>query len=271
MVLQRKRVANAVRVKELIDAAFAARYEDLTGMLKLSSEAVALAEEKSHELPEDLIVAAWTQYGNALRIAGRYKESERALERAASRPTSDLPTRVHLLEITASLHRDTKRFESAADVLTIAIEVHKTIGDSLAEARTYNLLGLVCFDWGERQRALNAYRSALGLLGHGTPIELLATTGHNFVETLIADGRFTAAASALAILEPYFRRFPPGRLTAKTEWLHARLCRELQQFSAARLAYERAYDILCTEPHSHDFAELVKEMAKLPSTSDPPL
>lgn len=89
MVLQRKRVANAERVKELIDSAFAARYQDLTVMLKLSSAAVALAEEKSHELPPDLMVAAWTQYGNALRIAGRYPEAERVLKRATALP---LPT-----------------------------------------------------------------------------------------------------------------------------------------------------------------------------------
>src|SRR3954447_20462556 len=102
MDLRRKRVASAERVRELVDAAFAARYQDLAAMLKFSSRAVALAEEKIDELPSDLVVAAWTQYGNALRIVGSYPEAERALDRAAALPTSDPRTRIHLLEVTAS-------------------------------------------------------------------------------------------------------------------------------------------------------------------------
>ena len=271
MDLRRKRVASAERVKELVDAAFAARYQDLAAMLKLSSRAVALAEEKSDELPSDLVVAAWTQYGNALRIVGSYPEAERALGRAAALPTSDPQTRIHLLEVTASLHRNTGRFESAAHCLTVAIDAYRAIGDSHGEARTYNLLGLVCFDAGDRQRALRAYQTALDLLGPDTPIDVVATTGHNLVETLIADGRLAAATSALALLEPFFRRFPPGSLTAKTEWLRARLCRGLHQLTAARLAYERAYALLSTEPRSPDLAELKKEMAELPAPYHLPL
>src|ERR1043165_6327864 len=99
---RRRRLASAERVRELLDLAFASRFHDQATMLKLASTAVALAEEKSHVLPPDLLVAAWTLYGNALRIAGRYQEAERALERAAKLPASDPPTRTNLLEIRAS-------------------------------------------------------------------------------------------------------------------------------------------------------------------------
>jgi tetratricopeptide (TPR) repeat protein len=269
MVLQHKRVANAVRVREMVDAAFAARYQDLEAMLTISSRAVALAEEKIHELPTDLVVAAWTQYGNALRIAGDFEKAEKALGRASALPVSDLPTKIHLLEVTASLHRNTDRFESAVHFLTVAAEAYRSIGDSLGEARTYNLLGLVCFDWKDWQRALSAYQTALNLLGPDSPIDVVATTGHNLVETLIADRRLGAAAAALAILEPFFRRFPPGSLTAKTEWLRARLCRGLGQLSAARLAYDRAYALLSTEPRSPDLTELIREMAEFANLPQP--
>jgi hypothetical protein len=68
MDLRRKGVANAERVRELVDSAFATRYHDLEATLKAASMAVVLAEEKRDELPTDLVVAAWTEYGNALRI-----------------------------------------------------------------------------------------------------------------------------------------------------------------------------------------------------------
>lgn len=263
MDLQRKRVASAERVRELVDAAFATRYQDLTAMLKASSQAVALAEEKSHELPPDLVVAAWTQYGNAFRIAGRYQEAERVLERAATLPASDLPTRVHLLEITANLHRNTGRFESAISILTSAIDAQKAGGDRDSLARTYNLLGITYFDQGDRQRALRAYQTALDLFGPDAPIDVVAMTGHNLVQALIADGRLAAATSALALLEPLYRRTTSARLAAKAEWVRARLCRELKQMPAAQLAYERAYALLSTDPRSPDLAALVKEMAEL--------
>ncbi|HWM95206.1 MAG TPA: tetratricopeptide repeat protein [Thermoanaerobaculia bacterium] len=250
MELRRSRLASAERVRELVDAAFASRYHDIEAMLKLSSAAVALAEEKSHEIPVDLLVVAWTQYGNALRIAGRHQEAEKALDRAAALPASDPPTKIHLLEIRAAVHRNTGRFESAAEFLTAAIDAHKSIGDSNAEARTWNLLGIVCLDAGDLPRALRAFRTALDLFGPDAPLDVVTSTGHNLVKALIEAGRLGAAASALALLEPLYRRLTSARLAAKAEWMRARLCRELKQFPAAQFAYERAHALLITEPRS---------------------
>ncbi len=270
---RRNRLANAEKVRELLDSAFASRYHDLATTLKLSSIAVALAEEGEHELPTDLRVAAWTQYGNALRIAGRHREAERALERAAALPNSDPSTRANLLEIKASLHRNTGKLESAAQLLAMAIDEHKSVSDSLGQARAWNLLGVVYLDLRERSRALRAFRTALDLLGPDAPIDALAMTGHNLLETLIADGRLSAAESALALLEPFYRRITSARLSAKAEWLRARLHRELRQFPAAQIAFERAYALLITEPRSPELPTLLKEMAELEaamSSSQPP-
>lgn len=276
MERHRKGVANAERVRELVASAFATRYHDLEGTLKTASMAVVLAEEKRCELPTDLIVAAWTEYGNALRIAGRYEESERALERAAAEPATNLHTKTHLLEVTATLHRVTGRLESAAHLLLSAIEAQRADGNSDGEARHYNHLGIVYLDSGDRPRALRAFRTALDLLGTGAPIDVLVMTGHNLLETLIADGRLSAASSALTLLEPFYRRLTSTRLAAKAEWLSARLCRELQQFPAAQLAFERAHALLITEPRSPELPTLLREMAELeaamsssPASSEP--
>lgn len=262
MDLQRKRVANAERVRELVDSAFATRYHDLEGTLKTASMAVLLAEESRSDLPTDLIVAAWTEYGNALRLTGRYEESERALERAAAEPASDLPTRIHLFEVTASLYRLTGKFERAIQILFSAIEAEKSIGNTDGEARHYNHLGIVYLDMDDRPQALRAFQTALDLYGPCAPLDVVTSTGHNLVKTLIADGRLAAAAAGLALLEPLYRRLTSARLSAKVEWMRARLCSELKQFPAAKLAYERAYAILITEPRSPELPNLIKEMAE---------
>jgi len=260
---RRRRLASAERVRELLDSAFASRYHDHASMLTLSSTAVALAEEKSHELPPDLVVAAWTVHGNALRIAGRYQEAERALERAAALPASDSSARTNLLEVRASLYRNTGRFEGAAQFLTAAIDAYRSAGDDEAEARTWNLLGITYLDWGDRPRALRAYQASLDLLGSDASVEAVAMTGHNLLEALIAEGRLSAAMSALALLEPFYRRITSDRLSAKVEWMRARLCLALQHLPAAEIAFERAYALLSTEPRSPELPLLTKEMAEL--------
>lgn len=263
MESRRNRLASAERVKELLDAAFASRYHDLETTLRLSSEAVALAEEKRHELPPDLIAAAWTQFGNALRIAGRSEDSEKALDKAAAEPISDPSTRAHVLEIRASLYRDTGKFESAVELLNAAIAEHRSIGDSLGEARALNLLGIVYSDSKDQTSSLRAFKAALDLLGPDAPVDALAMTGHNLLEALIHDGRLSAAAAALALLDPFYRRITSNRLAAKAEWARARLCRESNHLHAAQLAYERAYELLSKEPRSPELATLVNEMAEL--------
>ena len=228
MPLRRKRLTPAERVRKLVDAACESRNRDPATMLRLSGAAVALAEEKIAELPGDLVVAAWTHYGNAHRIAGRYEVAEQALHRAAELTTSATATKVTLLEVTANLHRNTGRYESAVRLLTSAIDEQKSLGDSNGEARSLNLLGLTYLDSGEPQRALCAFQSALGLLGAGAPPDVMASTGHSLLKALIQAGRLSAAAAALEILEPYYRRLTSARLAARCEWVRARLWRKLQ-------------------------------------------
>jgi tetratricopeptide (TPR) repeat protein len=259
----RKRVASADAVKELVDSAFATRYHDLEATLKAASAAVVLAEEKFAELPPDLVVAAWTEFGNSLRIAGRYEDAERALERASALPASNPPTKTHLLEVKASLYRHTRRFEEAVRLLSLAIEEEKAVGDSDAEARHYNHLGIVSLDSGDPEKALVAFQTALDLFGPDAPPDVVASTGHNLLETLVSVGRLSAASAVLVILEPFYRRLTSSRLLAKAEWMRARLCRELHQLPAARLAYERAYALLSTERRAPELAELAKEMAEI--------
>lgn len=269
MVLRHRRVATSERVRQLIDSAFATRYHEVDKMLELSSTAVALAEERHGELSDDLMASAWTQYGNALRIAGRYPEAERALDRAATFPASDLSTKIHLFEVTSSLYRSTGRLDSATRLLRSAIEAYRSSGDTAGEARTQNLLGIVYLDKGELRKALRAYQAALDLLEPNSPLEFFASTSHNLLEGLIADGRLGAAASVITLLEPLQGQLTSARLSAKAMWMRARLCRELKHFDAARIAYQRAFDLLSTEPRSPELAELAQEMADLLPIIDP--
>lgn len=263
MASQTPRVAIADSVRELIDLAFATRYHDLEATLKAASQAVVLAEENRHVLSSDLNVAAWTEYGNALRIAGRYADAEKALLQAESLPLSDVRTRIHLLEVRASLERQQFRFQCAESYLATALAEQQALRDPDGEARLRNLLGIIYTDWGKLPRAILSFQDAMALFSPTTPLDVAVSTGHNLFEALIAANRLEDASATLLMLEPYYRQLNSPRITAKSEWMRARLCRALDQIPAARLAYESAYKLLSTEPRSPELVELAAEMADL--------
>jgi tetratricopeptide (TPR) repeat protein len=257
--------AAAVEIKNLVATSFAARYDDLAATLEASRSAVVLAEENLAEVPADLVAAAWTQYGNALRLTGRFAEAGEALARAGERCLSDqpTPTSAHLRSVQASLHLNTGRFASAADCLLAAITDLQALGDPIGEARLHILLGVVYKDWGKFPEAFHSFQNAMALVGPATPLDIVVAASHNLFAALIESGRLEDAAAALAVLEPHYRRLTSPRILAKTEWMRARLCRAMRQLPAARLAYERAYDLLIAEPKAPDLIELTNEMAGL--------
>src|SRR5262245_44081107 len=148
-------VASAHKIEELIASSFASRYDDLVATLADASRAMALIEEApDHHLPADLVVRGWSQYGNALRLAGRYDGAETALEQAGALARSVHPaTTGELLSVKASLHRNTGRCESAASCLAQALDAQTPLGDSAGEARLLNNLGIVYLDWGKHSKA----------------------------------------------------------------------------------------------------------------------
>lgn len=260
---------DAQSVGELVRLAFNSRYDNLANLLSVSSAAVAAVEEK--RLPPDLVVAAWTQHGNALRITGQYEEAEQALERAGELALlAGKQVQIDLLEVVASLHRNTGRFESAVRLLAAALVLQSPWACSPLAARAHNLMGIVFLDAGGRARALQLFKTALDLAGPETPVDVVASTGHNLVEALLAEGRLAEASAALLSLEALYRRFRSARLEAKAEWLRARLCRAVHQPAAAALAYQRAHERLSTEPRSPELLDLEAEMADLIGPTGPP-
>jgi tetratricopeptide (TPR) repeat protein len=258
------RSEDAQSVRELVESAFNSRYGNLTKLLSVSSAAVAAVEEKRNVMPPDLVVAAWTQRSNALRIAGQYEEAEQALEPALELlPLAEQARRIECLEVQASLHRNTGRLESAARLLCAVLEAQSPWSRSPGAVRASNLLGIVMLDAGARARALQWFRTALDLAVFGTPADLVASAGHNLAETLLAEGRFEEASAALVSLEPLYKQLESARVEAKAEWLRARLCRAVDELAAARLAYERAHAHLSLEPRSPELLDLEAEMTGL--------
>jgi tetratricopeptide (TPR) repeat protein len=255
-----KKPCGILRIKDLVESSFQARFEDGRG-LQEASTAVLLAE-KDPSIPGDLKAAAWTQYGNALRFSGKLRQAESALKKASSFLTSesDPRTRANLLEITASLHRVRERFAESEACLTEAIEIHKGLGDSQAEARDLILLGIGAYDAIHFSRALDSYQRALSLLNQESNAVLYISACHGLIDTLWAAGRPQAAASAFDLAEPVFREVTEGHLFGKITWLKARILLAIGETAKAVESFAAAQPHL-TELSESDLEEFEAEMA----------
>jgi tetratricopeptide (TPR) repeat protein len=231
--------------------------------MQAASAAVLLAEQNP-AIPADLCVAAWTQFGNALRFAGRSRQAEAALKKAFSylTPESDLRTRANLLEICASLYRVQGRFEESEEYLVQAIEIHKQLGDSQAEARDLILIGISCYDASLFARAASTYQRALNLLDEQSDSLLYVSACHGLIDTLWAGGRSQAAATAMTIAEPVFETVTEGHLVGKITWLKARIYLAIGDEARAAEAYLEAKQLL-TDLADADLTVLDSEMAAM--------
>jgi tetratricopeptide (TPR) repeat protein len=255
-----KRPHGALQIKDLVESSFQSRFEDGRG-LKAASAAVLLAQ-KDPTIPADLRAAAWTQFGNALRFSGKLRQAETALAKALGflTPESDPRTRANLLEITASLHRARRRFVESEACLTEAIEIHRSLGDSQAEARDLVLLGINECDASLFCRALGSYQRALRLLDEESDPLLYVSACHGLIDTLWISGRPQAAAAAFDVAEPVFRRVSENHLIGKLTWLKARILVALGEKERAAEAFAKAESYL-TELSDSDLEVFEAEKA----------
>jgi tetratricopeptide (TPR) repeat protein len=231
--------------------------------MQAASAAVLLAEQNP-ALPGDLRAAAWTQFGNALRFSGRFRQAEAALAQASSflTPESDPRTRANLLEIWASLHRVRRCFSESEECLIKAVAIHRTLGDRQAEARDLVLLGLSYYDSSLYDRSAIAYQEALNLLDESSDMHLYVSACHGLIATLWAAGRLQAAADAFTLAEPVFAVVTEGHLIGKIMWMKARISLSLGAKDAAAEALSTARSYL-HELSDADLEMLESEIAAL--------
>ncbi len=228
--------------------------------MQTASAAVLLAEKPG--TPGDLRAAAWTQYGNALRFSGKFREAEAALEKAFRllTPESDLKTRTNLLEITASLHRECGRLAEAEKCLAEAIEIQQRLGIREEEACDLVLCGICCKDAKHFARALSCHERALQLLDEDSNPILYVSACHGLIDTLTAAGRAEAAAKAFALVQPIYRSVSDVQLVGRIAWQRGRICLALGDKAEAVKAYSEAKSLL-TELSEEEREEFEGEMA----------
>lgn len=166
-------------------------------------------------------------------------------------------------ELTASLRKDQRRFQEAERLLKRAALLFGLIRAEEDAARALIILGDTYSAAGSPEKAIDATRSALALLGPGADVRLLVAGHYNLALQLVEAGRFAEASELLETDADLFARVPESWLQLRLVWLQADIAAGRGDLAAAERAYLEARDGFVAQGIGYDAAIVSLDLAVL--------
>jgi tetratricopeptide (TPR) repeat protein len=249
LVEEDERFASPRLVHRLIERSHADRYSDPDVMLHWASVARSIATRCSPETlgsaakVADLRARAWSQYGNALRVAGQLREAAEAMITAQGyleEGTRDPSLHARLAEQVASLHTYQRRFDAAIDSLEEAAEVYRQLGESHALARTLVQQAIASLYAGNPESAVELLNRAIPLIDHEEDPHLLLAACHNLVHSYMELNRPDQALSLYSETRDLYREFSDSLIQLRSGWQEGRILRDLGHLRSAETVLTQA-------------------------------
>jgi tetratricopeptide (TPR) repeat protein len=243
------RFATPQFVQGLIDRSHSTRYSDPEEMLHWALLARTAAERCSEQASggaarlADLRAGAWAQFANALRVTGRLREAEMAMEAAQlhlSLGTGDPALRARLLGQMASLHTFKRRFDEAIAVLDEAAEIYRQLGETHALARTLVQEATASLYAGEPENGVRLLNQAIPLIDDEGDPHLLLAACHNLVSCYVDLDQPEKALSIYNEARELYKEFSDPLILLRAGWQEGQLLRDLGHLRAAEAALLRA-------------------------------
>lgn len=236
----------------LIDKAREATFQDAAQSFELARLAVAITESLddescgSAEVREGLWCKASAQLANALRIAGRHAEAERAFRPVeaviAEEGRIGLQDLARVLDLRASLHRELRQFEPAARLLDRVITIYRKLG-------TWNLLGralmqrsAICGEVGDLETEIRMLRRALDLIDPNEEPRSFLVARHNLIFALNQSGRSREAFALLFHTRPLYFKMGDRLSLLRLRWLEGGVAVGLGRLEQAEVAFREVRD-----------------------------
>jgi len=230
------------RCEALLDYSRALRASDPEGMVLAASLAVQLAEHMGAN-PEpgmaDLQARAWAELGNAQRVSDNLRAAEGSLAHALRCASGEPLLLARLMDLTASLYIDQRRFEEANRLLDWVYAIYQHEGDSHAAGRALVSRGTAAGYAFESERAVQYLSEGLRQIDPVRDPRLALAAVHNLLWNLVDCGRLAEAQALLGharkLLTAYGERF--DKLRAR--WLEGRIAAGLGDDETAERAFRR--------------------------------
>lgn len=252
---ERKAFEGAPLVELVMEKSWASRYDDPQRMISLAETARVLADNLSvrrygRKVVADIQARAWSELGNAYRVADKLGAAETALRHAAAcakRGTGSLKLTVHVLYYWTAVLRDQRALVDSAEILELIIPYFRKMGDHVTLRSALIGLGRVYEQGHEPEKAVFVILQALKQIipDPESPRPLLLAGMNALAVNLAGAGEFEAAEVVLTRSRRLYRR--SGKLNQyRLYWLEGKIAEGLGKsgtaegkFNTARLAFSR--------------------------------
>lgn len=242
-------VRDELRCHTLLERSRSLRQNDLEGMVMTASFAVSLAESITPENDPgraalaDLQARTWAELGNARRVADDLAGSEAALARAVERAgagTRDPRLLGLLMDLTASLYVDQRRFPEAVRLLDSTHALYRSLGETHQAGRALISKGIATGYALDTEEAVRLLGQGLALIDAERDPRLALAGVHSILYFLVESGRLAEASRLLELSRKLYAAHG-GRLDElKARWLEGLIAAGLGDDATAELALSEA-------------------------------
>src|SRR6185312_5343778 len=219
------------RCEALMERCRALRASDLEMMVLTAELAVSLADRLGAVAVDDPAAAdlqarAWAELGNARRVADDFAGAESALTRAmenAGHGSGDPLLLARLMDLTASLYKDQRRFDEARRLLDLVYAIYEREGDTNGTARTLISMGISVGYAFEIEESIHLLTRGIALLDGTRDPKLMTIAIHNLIWCLVEYGRPAQAHQIFLQSKVLFIRYAGPLEIVKSTWLEGRI------------------------------------------------
>jgi tetratricopeptide (TPR) repeat protein len=259
------------RCEALLELCRNLRYSDREKLTLSASLAVTLAERAQASEGEvsalaDLQARAWAELGNAYRAADDMGAAEAALGHALERSgqgSGDPLLLARLMEMTAALCTDQRRFSEARRLLDLAEAVYQHEGDTQAGARTLISKGVSAIYSLDSEQAIGFLSEGMRRIDPQQDPKLALVAVHGLLWCLVECGRAAEARKLLGESYPLYEAHGQHFDQLKRVWLEGRIATQLGEDESAERAFQQVGEGYREADLAYDFALVSLDLAAL--------
>lgn len=235
-----------IHVEILLQVSFELRYSNPGHMLELAESAQRIVEriEKTpygNGFLSDLRARTWADLGNAYRVNEIYRKADACFQHARlilEQGTGDLLLMARIDDLEASLRKDQRRFDEACTRHDEAYQAYRKLGERHLSGRALVGKGITLALARQPRKAAHTFRRALPLLDASRDPQLITSTQHNFLDSLVDSGDLHGAVRILVQtdLREKLANDPLNRV--RLRWVEAKIFAGQKRFEEAERIFE---------------------------------
>ncbi|HEV2854462.1 MAG TPA: hypothetical protein VHC97_16835 [Thermoanaerobaculia bacterium] len=246
----------------LLERCRSIRHSDPEGTVLTASLAVAFAERMDAAQIEprelsDLQARAWAELGNAHRVADDLTSADAALARAlelSSRGTGDPLLLARLMDLTASLYTDQRRFNEAHRLLDCVYAVYMGLGDRQSAARALVSKGISTGYALDSEAAVQLLAQGIQQADAARDPKLMLAAVHGLLWCLLDAGRVNEVDRLLRQVRPLYAVHGERLDELRAQWLEGRVAAGQGREEEAEQAFCHVRDVFTQAELPYDAA-----------------